>query len=312
MLNLVLSRKKNESILIDNDITVTVVEIREDKVRLGFVSPKDIPVHRQEVFDAIHGKVTVPPPLFEPKESDQGSMYNRFTDRARKVMQLANQEAMRFKHEYIGTEHILLGLVREGSGVGANVLKNLDIDLVKIRREVETIIQAGPDMLTMGKLPQTPRAKKVIEYAIAEARNLNHHYVGTEHLLVGLVREEEGVAAQVLMNLGLRLQDIREEVLNLLGAHLPQGVTEDHYKILRALFPDKPEDRLAHEPGFQHLPEEVRLVVGTFDQLIDQLRILKEEAVAEQDFDKAANLRDQHDRIRKIRESFIRLWNKPP
>src|SRR5918911_3061402 len=144
-------------------------------------------------------------------------MYERFSDRARKVMQLANQEAQRFNHEYIGTEHILLGLVKEGTGVAANVLKNLDIDLRKIRMEVEKIVQAGPDMVTMGKLPQTPRAKKVIEYSIEEARNLGHNYVGTEHLLLGLLREQEGVAAQVLMNLGLKLEDVREEVLNLLG-----------------------------------------------------------------------------------------------
>src|SRR5262245_11457898 len=149
-----------------------------------------------------------------------GQMYERFTDRARKVMQLANQEAQRFNHEYIGTEHILLGLVKEGSGVAANVLKNLDIDLRKIRLEVEKIVQSGPDMVTMGKLPQTPRAKKVIEYSIEEARNLGHNYVGTEHLLLGLLREQEGVAAQVLMNLGLKLEDVREEVLNLLGHNM--------------------------------------------------------------------------------------------
>src|SRR5688572_31497914 len=147
-------------------------------------------------------------------------MYERFTDRGRKVMQLANQEAQRFNHEYIGTEHILLGLVKEGSGVAANVLKNLDVDLRKIRLEVEKLVQSGPEMVTMGKLPQTPRAKKVIEYAIEEARNLNHNYVGTEHLLLGLLREEEGVAAQVLRNLGLKLEDVREEVLNLLGHNL--------------------------------------------------------------------------------------------
>ena len=145
-------------------------------------------------------------------------MFERFTDRARKVMALANQEAQRFNHEYIGTEHILLGLVKEGSGVGANVLKNLDVDLRKVRLEVEKLVKSGPDMVTMGKLPQTPRAKKVIEYAIEEARSLNHNYVGTEHLLLGLLREHEGVAAQVLMNLGLKLEDVREEVLNLLGA----------------------------------------------------------------------------------------------
>ncbi len=145
-------------------------------------------------------------------------MFERFTDRARKVMALANQEAQRFNHEYIGTEHILLGLVKEGSGVGANVLKNLEVDLRKVRLEVEKLVKAGPEMVTMGKLPQTPRAKKVIEYAIEEARNLNHNYVGTEHLLLGLLREHDGVAAQVLMNLNLKLEDVREEVLNLLGA----------------------------------------------------------------------------------------------
>ena len=133
-------------------------------------------------------------------------------------MALANQEAQRFNHEYIGTEHILLGLVKEGSGVGANVLKNLDVDLRKVRLEVEKLVKSGPETVTMGKLPQTPRAKKVIEYAIEEARNLNHNYVGTEHLLLGLLREQDGVAAQVLMNLNLRLEDVREEVLNLLGA----------------------------------------------------------------------------------------------
>ncbi len=150
-------------------------------------------------------------------------MYERFTDRARKVMQLANQEAQRFNHEYIGTEHMLLGLVKEGTGVAANVLKNLEVDLRKIRLEVEKLVQSGPEMITMGKLPQTPRAKKVIEYSMEEARNLNHNFVGTEHILLGLLREQEGVAAQVLMNLGLKLEEVREEVLNLLGNGLEGG-----------------------------------------------------------------------------------------
>ena len=145
-------------------------------------------------------------------------MFERFTDRARKVMALANQEAQRFNHEYIGTEHILLGLVKEGSGVGATVLKNLDVDIKKLRLEIEKLVKSGPDMVTMGKLPQTPRAKKVVEYAIEEARALNHNYVGTEHILLGLLRESEGIAAQVLMNLGLKLEEVRQEVLNLLGA----------------------------------------------------------------------------------------------
>lgn len=155
-------------------------------------------------------------------------MYERFTDRARKVMQLANQEAQRFNHDYVGTEHILLGLLKEGSGVAANVLRNLlNIDLEKIRAEVLKLVQPGPDMPTMGKLPHTPRAKKVIEYSLEEARNLNHNYVGTEHLLLGLLREQEGVAAQVLMNLGVRLEDVRREVLNLLGHGMEGGEGAD-------------------------------------------------------------------------------------
>src|SRR5512139_1439178 len=109
-------------------------------------------------------------------------MFERFTDRARKVMALANQEAQRFNHEYIGTEHILLGFVEEGSGVGAAVLKNLNVDLRKVRLEVEKLVKSGSDVVMMGKLPQTPGAKKVIELAFEEARSLGHSYVGTEHL----------------------------------------------------------------------------------------------------------------------------------
>jgi len=145
-------------------------------------------------------------------------MFDRFTDRAKKVMNLARQEAQRFNHEYLGTEHILLGLVQEGSGVAANVLKQMGIDLSKIRDEVEKIVKTGPSMVTMGQLPFTPRAKKVLELSLEEASNLGHNYIGTEHLLLGLIKENEGIAAQVLMNLGVKLEDVREEVLDFLGA----------------------------------------------------------------------------------------------
>jgi len=145
-------------------------------------------------------------------------MFDRFTDRAKKVMSFARQEAMKFNHEYIGTEHILLGLVQEGSGVAANVLKNMSIDLEKIRHEVEKIVKTGPSMVTMGQLPFTPRAKKVLELSLEEASQLSHNYIGTEHLLLGLIRENEGIAAQVLMNLGIKLDEVREEVLEFLGA----------------------------------------------------------------------------------------------
>jgi ATP-dependent Clp protease ATP-binding subunit ClpC len=144
-------------------------------------------------------------------------MFERFTDRARKVMALANQEAQRFNHDVIGNEHILLGLVKEGSGVGATILKNLDVDIKKLRLEIEKHVKSGPDMVTMGKLPQSPRAKKVIEYAIEEARLFNHNYVGTEHILLGLLRESEGIAAQVLMGMGLKLEAVRQEVDKIQG-----------------------------------------------------------------------------------------------
>ena len=150
-------------------------------------------------------------------------MHERFTDRARRVMQLANQEAQRFNHEYLGTEHMLLGIIKDGNGCAARLLKILGIDLRKVRLQVESLVQPGPDMVTMGKLPRTPVAKAAVTYAVEESDTLRHNYVGTEHLLLGLLREQEGVAAQVLMNLGLKLEDVREEVLNLLGHGLEGG-----------------------------------------------------------------------------------------
>lgn len=143
-------------------------------------------------------------------------MYERFTDRSLTVMQLANQEAHRFNQEYIGTEHILLGLIKEGSGVAATVLQNLGVDLRKIRLEIEKLIQSGPDMITMGKLPQTPKSKRVIESSVEAARERNHNYVGTEHILIGLLREKEGVAFQVLDSLGIT-EDCLKDIDALLG-----------------------------------------------------------------------------------------------
>ncbi len=152
-------------------------------------------------------------------------MYENFTDRARMVLQFANQEALRLNHEYVATEHILLGLIKEGSGVAANVLKNLyGLDLRMVRLEVEKVVEIGPREVILGKLPQTPRAKKIIEYAIEEAKNLGHKYVGTEHILLGLLREQDGGAAFVLMNLGLKLKEVREKVRSLLGLDVHQSL----------------------------------------------------------------------------------------
>ncbi|MBU4346388.1 MAG: ATP-dependent Clp protease ATP-binding subunit [Candidatus Omnitrophica bacterium] len=148
-------------------------------------------------------------------------MFSRFTERARKVIILAKEEARRFNHDYIGTEHILLGLVREGEGVAASVLEKLGISLESIRLEIEKLVQPGPATQIIGDIPFTPRAKKVLELAAEEARSLNHNYIGTEHLLLGLIREGEGIASQVLLNLGLDLNRVRNEVLELLGSALP-------------------------------------------------------------------------------------------
>jgi hypothetical protein len=155
-------------------------------------------------------------------------MFYQFTDRARKVMALANQEAQRFNHEYIGTEHILLGLVKEGSGVGATVLKNHNVDIKKLRLEVKKLVKSNQDMVTMGRLPRTPRAKKVIEYAIEEAQSHNHTYVGTEHILLGLFRENKSTAAQVLMNLDLSIEQVRHEVLLFHGVKKDDVINDYH------------------------------------------------------------------------------------
>jgi ATP-dependent Clp protease ATP-binding subunit ClpC len=148
-------------------------------------------------------------------------MFNRFTERARKVIILAKEEARRFNHDYIGTEHILLGLIREGEGVAAAVLEKMGLDLQTIRLEVEKVVQPGPTTQILGDIPFTPRSKKALELAAEEARALGHNYIGTEHILLGLIREGESVASQVLLNLGLDLDRVRNEVLNVLGAVTP-------------------------------------------------------------------------------------------
>jgi ATP-dependent Clp protease ATP-binding subunit ClpC len=153
----------------------------------------------------------------------EADMHPHCTDRALKVMQLANEEAKRFNHESISSEHILLGLVKEGSGVAVNILKNLGIDLRTVSLEVEKVVQTGTDMVTIAQIPRTQRAKKVIEYSIEEARNLSHNRLDTGHLLLGLLREREGIAAQMLKNLGLLLEDVRTEVLNLSGPNTNSG-----------------------------------------------------------------------------------------
>ena len=142
--------------------------------------------------------------------------FDKFTERARKVLSLAQEEAQRFQHNYIGTEHLLLGLVREGEGVAAKVLRNLGVELQIVRDSVEFIIGRG-DRIVLGEIGLTPRAKKVIELAVDEARRMNHHYIGTEHLLLGLLREGDGIGTGVLESLGVNLEKARRETLAVLS-----------------------------------------------------------------------------------------------
>src|SRR6202050_885065 len=149
--------------------------------------------------------------------------YN-FTERVRKVLAMAREEAARLHHEYVGTEHILLGLIREGEGAAAAVLQNMNVDLDEIQQKIEETVKKGKAAQTTGPdLPYTSRAKKVLELAMSEARELNHSYVGTEHLLLGLLREEKGIAAQVLTDAGVSLEAARTETLRLLGTEMRQG-----------------------------------------------------------------------------------------
>jgi hypothetical protein len=178
-------------------------------------------------------------------------MYEHFTDRAVKVMQLATQEAQWLNHEHVGTGHILLGLVKERCGVAAHVLKKRGLQLPDVRAAAQKIAPPGPDVVRGGKLPFTPRARAVIGYAHEEARSLNHHYVGTEHLLLGLLREGEGVAAQVLSDLGQWPGLVRLDVLDLLG----RGTAPEEIfpaKVVQMGRPLFPPDRPAG--GRQRLP----------------------------------------------------------
>ena len=147
-------------------------------------------------------------------------MFERFTERARQVVVLAQDESRQLKHNYIGTEHLLLGLMREEEGLGARVLESLGVSLEAARGQVERIVGKGDEVVN-GQIPFTPRAKKVLELSLREARSLNHNYIGTEHILLGIVRENDGVAMEILRDLGVDADKIRGEVIPLLGGGAP-------------------------------------------------------------------------------------------
>jgi ATP-dependent Clp protease ATP-binding subunit ClpC len=152
------------------------------------------------------------------REEAHSTMFERFTDRARRVVVLAQEEARTLNHNSIGTEHVLLGLIHEGEGVAARALHELGISLEAVRQQVEEIIGQGT-IAPSGQIPFTPRAKKVLELGLRESLQLGHNYIGTEHILLGLIREGEGVAAQVLVKLGADLKQVRQQVIELLAGH---------------------------------------------------------------------------------------------
>jgi ATP-dependent Clp protease ATP-binding subunit ClpC len=212
-------------------------------------------------------------------------MFERFTDEARRVVVLAQEEARLLYHNYIGTEHLLLGLAHEGQGVAARALESLGISLEAVRVQVEEIIGQGQSAPT-GHIPFTPRAKKVFELSLREALQLGHNYIGTEHVLLGLVREGEGVAAQVLVKLGAGLPRVRQQVIQLLsgyaGGEAAAGLAGAPTRLVRMTVPD--ELREAEE------------------QLV-QVRREKKAAIDTEDFERAAALRDQERQLlRRVAE----------
>jgi ATP-dependent Clp protease ATP-binding subunit ClpA len=245
-------------------------------------------------------------------------MFERFTDRARRVVVLAQEEARMLSHNYVGTEHILLGLIHEGEGVAARALESLGITLETVRQQVEEIIGRG-QQAPSGSIPFTPRAEKVLKLARREALQLGHNYIGTEHILLGLIREGEGVAAHVLVGLGADLDRVRQQVLTLL--HGWQG--EDEPGTVRAV-------RRAGKAGrgkrklLSRLLDRLDLIesrlsalenrVGTgpvmrdLDEQIAQIRRDKESAIDAQDFENAAELRDREQQLLGKKASREEEW----
>lgn len=227
-------------------------------------------------------------------------MYEHFTNQAREALTRASEEAQRYKHQYIGTEHILLALAAPVSGVAADMLKTLDVSLERVRKEVDATCGAGRDYwLSKLKLPETPRAMKVMAYAIEEARRLGHDYIGTEHLLLGLLRDEETVAAKVLLNLGVHLDQSREALASSLGLSLNQVTSP------------QPAERAAPQRWFAPIcdyPEAIKPALQQLDETIERLTLDMEEAVAAMDFHEAARLRDEALKLKQRRKTTLSEW----
>ncbi len=240
-------------------------------------------------------------------------MFERFSDRARRVVVLAQEEARMLNHNYIGTEHLLLGLMHEGEGVAAKALESLGISLDAVRQRVEVIIGQG-QQAPSGHIPFTPRAKKVLELADREARALGHNYIDTEHILLGLIREGDGVAAQVLVKLGADLNRVRQQVIRLLhGYQGPEviGAGSRRGKRARARLLD---DALARVDALDRRLAAIERWVGLRPDLDDlaqeiaQVRREKEAAIVRQDFEAAAALRDKERQLLAARTAREKEW----
>jgi ATP-dependent Clp protease ATP-binding subunit ClpC len=242
-------------------------------------------------------------------------MFEQFTDRARRAVVQAQQEASRLNHNYIGTEHLLLGLIREGDGVAAKALESLGISLDAVRQQVEEIIGRGQQALS-GHIPFTPRAKRVLELSLREALQLGHSYIGTEHILLGLIREGDGVAAQVLVRLGCDLNRVRQQVIRLLtgyqgkdakvagsrlGERARAGVPDDFYPRIGAL------ERLAAVERWVGMRPDVK----DLDQEIAQVRQEKEAALDRQDADATAALGEREKQLLAERAGREQEWAGP-
>jgi ATP-dependent Clp protease ATP-binding subunit ClpA len=232
-------------------------------------------------------------------------MFERFTERSRRVVVLAQEEARLLNHNYIGTEHILLGLIHEGEGVAARALESLGISLDAVRQQVLEIIGRG-EQAPSGHIPFTPRAKKVLELSLREALQLGHEYIGTEHILLGLIREGDGVAAQVLVKLGADLNRVRQQVVQLLHGYRGEGVIGEG--------PPLPDVSLARAGSLDRRLAAIERWVGLrpdlddLDQEIAGLRREKEAAIERQDFEAAAALRDQEKQLLTARAGRDKEW----
>jgi hypothetical protein len=241
-------------------------------------------------------------------------MLERFTDRARRVVKLAEEEARMLNHDYIGTEHILLGLVHEGDGVAAQVLESLGISLDAVREQVVEIIGRG-EQVPPEVIPFTPRSKKVLELSLRESLQLGHDYIGTEHILLGLIREGDGVAAQVLVNLGADLNRVRQQVIQLISGQQPQPgrlspregvpVTEARARL------DAIEGRLDAIEGQLGAVEQrvgIRPDTTDLDEQIDRVRGERRAAAEAQEYEQAASLRDREKELLAAKAARQEQW----